>query len=81
MLTEGKDINQEVVKELEKIRGCLNQFRPTIPKELLFPDSLTLQVVYTLEDYQTQVKVLVEPRYLKYLGMEIPDWVITLMRR
>lgn len=81
MLTEGKEINQEVVSDLEKIRGCLNQIRPTIPKELIFPDSLTLKVSYTLEDYQSRVNVLVEPRYLKYLGMEIPDWVLKLMRK
>jgi hypothetical protein len=79
MLVEGKNIDERVVKDLENIRTALSHVRPEISTEIKHWGTACLEVIYSLDDCITRVVLEVEPRYLKYLGLEIPHWVEKMM--
>lgn len=79
MLVEGEDIDERVARDLENIRKLLSHVKPEISTVIKNWGSACLDVIYSLDDCMTRIILEVEPRYLKYLGLEIPQWVIKLM--
>lgn len=80
MFIEGKEIEPGIVKYLEEIRKAMQAIRPSISEEIEHWGTPRVMVIYKLQDYISQVVIKVEPRYLKYLGLEIPQWLIKLMK-
>lgn len=79
MLVEGKAIDERVVKDLESIRNSLSHIRPEISPEIKHWGTASLEVIYSLNDCMTRIVLEIQPRYLKYLGLEIPAWVSKMM--
>jgi hypothetical protein len=80
LFVEGKDIKESVVKHLEDIRKAMERIKPSISEEIEHWGTPRVMVIYSLGDYMSEVVVKVEPRYLKYLGLEIPQWLVKLMK-
>ena len=80
MFVEGKEVKENIVKHLEAIRKAMERIKPHIPEEIEHWGTPRIMVVYKLGDYMSEVIVKVEPRYLKYLGLEIPQWLVKLMK-
>lgn len=79
MLVEGEDIDDKVVNKLEEFRKLFQNIRPEISKVIRHWGTACLDVRYVLNDLSTTIQVEVEPRYLKYLGLEIPEWVVKML--
>jgi len=81
MVDEHTETLPIIISELEGIRNHLKHIRPEISREVVYYNSPTVKVVYTLQDHMTEINIHVEPRYLKYLGLEVPEWLISLMKK
>ena len=79
MLVEGEDIDEKVIKDLENFRRLFEHIRPEISTVIKHWGTACLDVIYSLNDLSTRIVIEVEPRYLKYLGLEIPQWVVKML--
>lgn len=76
--SEG-EIKEKTVKYLEGLRESLKDIKPQVLEGIEHWGFPRIRIAYTLDSNLSEVVIKIEPRYFKYLGLEVPQWVTDLL--